>query len=201
MAAAVKELNGSENIRVQVSGLLTTLAMFRVDGSTSLRSAVPALISLTQDTNARVRHNAAATLGNLKPTVPQESKSALLTLFRSSDQEDKRSAVWGLARLSLTDGDAQNALSGQLISSTDVRVQTQIIRAVGESGLKAPQIVTNLTALLSNSDDPIVLEIFKTLNDLGPATVNLMRDQVAATMARSHDKSVVALGSSLLAKH
>jgi hypothetical protein len=45
ITAAVKELSGPENVRVQVSGLLTALAMFRVDGSTSLRSAIPALIS------------------------------------------------------------------------------------------------------------------------------------------------------------
>jgi hypothetical protein len=156
---------------------------------------------LTQETNARIRHNAAATLGSLKRTVPRESKSALLTLFRSSDQGDRRSAVWGVARLSLTDADALTALSEGLISSTDVEVQTLIIKAIGESGVKAPQVVTNLSALLSNSDDQIVLEIFKTLNALGPATVNLMRDQVAAATARSHDKSVGALGSSLLAIH
>jgi HEAT repeat protein len=150
-------------------------------------AALPKLISFLQDTDAEVRWNAASALGKIGPgakaAVPQ-----LMPLLQDNNASVREIAAYALGEI----GSEAKAVVPQLISllrDGDKRVRLTAILALGK--LKAAkETVPQIIPLLQDPDEETRIAAVKTLEDLGPATVQEALPFLIKSYYRYEDRTV-----------
>ncbi|HLJ17919.1 MAG TPA: HEAT repeat domain-containing protein [Bryobacteraceae bacterium] len=191
--------NSNNEIRLQASAVVTTLAMLRPDGSVTLRKIIPELIPLLRDSYPRVRRNAATALSSLKPDIPVEAKAPLIAALKDSDHTVVWAAVYGVARFAAADPNAAVAVD-QLLNDPNPQTQMAAVGAMAAVRFADPAVVNALIQHLQSSDDLYVNTALRAARELGPAVIKKLEPQIREVARSNKDPHLSATAADLLSQ-
>lgn len=153
----------------------------QLDGLEAIRAlvvvgpgAVSHLVLLLDDTEAKVRFEAAYALQGLAPSLRSERNeaiSALLELLRDEDLSVRRAA--GRALVALVTSDARLALTPliEALEDTDAVVRARAAAALGNHGRGDREVVEALIRALGDADGHVRFRAAQSLGDIGARAV------------------------------
>lgn len=148
-----------DEVRLDVSAIISALALGRQDGATVLEPAVPTLLAHFKDPATRVRRNSVYAIINLKPEMPEKTLEALLPMLRDDDVETAAAATHGVTRLALRSAAAlipiRDLLKGQ---ETPLRVRVAAVQTIGVTRSRDPELVGLLGIAFEDMNRTLVLE-------------------------------------------
>lgn len=187
IAEAFKDPN--EEIRLQASALLGTLAIGRPDGTQALASAVPLWLSQFDDRNRRVRGNAVRAIAFLQPRVPAEALSALIRVVHEDDPMVVAAAIVGLARLAASSPEAVRELSDLASRGQPVETRRAVMQAIGLHRAVNPELIAKMGEALTEDNRDLVMAAIGAASRIGAAAAPL-KPELQRLAASSADREL-----------
>jgi HEAT repeat protein len=199
IAAILEAFNDEEPVRLQASALLGALATVRRDGNEALKRAIPVLLSQFTDQNQRVRENAIRSIAVLRPQVPREALTPLLSVVRDGDLVVASAAIYGVARFSGTSSVAVSELASLLSSDHPVQIRRAVIQSIGQERLDNPELITKLAEVLGDKDRDLVKTTIGALARIGPAAA-VVSPALKSVADSEGDKELSSAAAGLLSR-
>jgi HEAT repeat protein len=182
-----------QSVRVEVSAVLSALASARPDSAIALKSAVPAWLTHLKDSHVQVRRNAAFSILNLKPSIPDIAVQPLVEASKDPDSQTFRAAIFSLARVCETAPIAVETLRGLLVTDhpDNKPRKLQALSAVGWARCESPDILTAFIRTLDDVDNEIVLAAIRSAAQFGSRR-SVLRPELERVAQTHSDRTVAA---------
>ena len=158
---------------------------------------VPALRNALRDSAASVRAAAAASLGQLGPTLAAEVAPDLLGLLADADETVRERATEALGRLGASDPASIAALVG-LLQDPSPAIRIAAIRALGALRTAACEAVSHLVPLLQDRDEAVRTAAAEAVGKIGTlceAATNTLTEGLSSTDNVVRARTAEALGT------
>ncbi len=188
----------NDGIRQQASGVLSVLAQFRPDSSSTLAPAFSALMVHVRDTAPRIRTNSLNALCALRPEIPEEQMQFLIKLASDSDESLASRALFGVARMASFRIAASEAMNKSLLQTDPYDRRMAAVRAIAAARVTSPALVRSLGSLLDDKDATLVHTILEAMEELGGSAIAANIDQLNHVINASSDSESVALARRLV---
>jgi HEAT repeat protein len=192
VAAARKDLaalapafdDKDERVRVAASGLFYVLSQFGEDSAEAIAPSIPTLLSLTKDSNSRLRANVFRALGYLRPKIPPEVVAAMHDFVRDPDSTARAMAMFAIAR-SFTPGSDDEKLLEKLLADSQPLIRKTAVEAVGLAMAPGytyvarppvPAMIELLRQRLSDPDTGVVRSTVRAIDEIGPPAISAKDD-------------------------
>jgi HEAT repeat protein len=141
-------------------------------GLSARSDAYPALLALLEDRDDEVRRTAVGALVQLGRPAPAELP-ALKRMLLSQSFGSRESRVYAAAALSEFGSDAVPPLLGTLSTDPDPDVLMMACSALGQAGVKTPEVTQALSRALDRDEKPVRVAAAAAIGQLGlePATL------------------------------
>lgn len=153
------------------------------------RDALPALVGVLRDEEAKVREAAAQAVGQMGP----EALPALTGMLAHTDKYVRRNAVWALGRLGPAARPALPALCRGL-SDPDPRTASGAAQALGNMGAAGAESVPQLAEAMRGTNIVLCRLAAKALSQIGPPALATLITHLQHTDPFVRGESALALG-------
>lgn len=153
------------------------------------REALPALVGVLRDDEAKVREAAAQAVGQMGP----EALPALTGMLTHTDKYVRRNAVWALGRLGPVARPALSALCRGLIDP-DPRTASGAAQALGNMGAAGAEAVGPLAEAMRGTNIVLCRLAAKALSQIGPPALATLITHLQHTDPFVRGESALALG-------
>jgi len=153
------------------------------------REALPALVGVLRDDEAKVREAAAQAVGQMGP----EALPALTGMLTHTDKYVRRNAVWALGRLGPVARPALPALC-RVLADPDPRTASGAAQALGNMGAAGAEAVGPLAEAMRGTNIVLCRLAAKALSQIGPPALATLITHLQHTDPFVRGESALALG-------